>query len=209
MALADGGPDVTQHFQPEEERGLKTHVWAARTPSTLRVQEKTVWGRQNHRSPSQVFRPKDGRRPRRLDVGFQPASFFREKVLRNISEEIQGPYGSRRKARRGTRSCRRAVTRHRSLGPVVCGEIGRPGAISGRDLGVLALGAGKLALVSPNQHPPHIAVRVDEVALAQAARDAGKPVDRHRDGTRGIYVTDLDGNQVELICYPDEGTVYR
>ena len=72
----------------------------------------------------------------------------------------------------------------------------------------LRLGQGKLALVTPTQHPPHTAVRVDAETLTEAARQAGKTVDGHRDGTRGIYVSDPDGNQVELICYPAGGTVY-
>lgn len=72
----------------------------------------------------------------------------------------------------------------------------------------LKLGRGKLALVTPAQHPPHVAVRVDEATLAQAAEEAGKAIDGHRDGTRGIYVPDPDGNQVELICYPAGETVY-
>ncbi len=73
----------------------------------------------------------------------------------------------------------------------------------------LKLGQGKLALVTPAQHPPHVAVRVDEATLERVAKDAGKAVDRHRDGTKGIYVSDLDGNQVELICYPVGETVYE
>ena len=73
----------------------------------------------------------------------------------------------------------------------------------------LRLGQGKLALVTPSQHPPHTSVRVDEAALAQAAAEAGKPVDAHRDGTRGIYISDPDGNQVEMICYPPGETVYE
>lgn len=73
----------------------------------------------------------------------------------------------------------------------------------------LRLGQGKLALVTPNQHPPHMALRVDEATLREAAQSAGKPVDRHRDGTRGIYIDDPDGNQVELICYPTGETVYK
>ena len=73
----------------------------------------------------------------------------------------------------------------------------------------LKLGQGKLALVTPSQHPPHAAVRVSEAALKQAAAEAGKAVDTHRDGTKGIYVSDPDGNQVELICYPPGKTVYE
>ncbi len=73
----------------------------------------------------------------------------------------------------------------------------------------LQLGQGKLALVTPAQHPPHTAVRVDEATLEAAAVGTGKRVDRHRDGTKGIYIADPDGNQVELICYPPGETVYE
>jgi catechol 2,3-dioxygenase-like lactoylglutathione lyase family enzyme len=72
----------------------------------------------------------------------------------------------------------------------------------------LRLGQGKLALVTPEQHPPHVALRVSEEELSFAAQRAGKPIDRHRDGTTGIYVSDPQGNQVELICYPKGETVY-
>lgn len=73
----------------------------------------------------------------------------------------------------------------------------------------LQLGQGKLALVTPKQHPPHIALRVDESALENAARNVGKPIDAHRDGTRGIYVDDPFDNAVELICYPAGETAYE
>ena len=73
----------------------------------------------------------------------------------------------------------------------------------------LKLGQGKLALVTPTQHPPHTAIRVEEATLDKAAMQAGKPVDTHRDGTKGIYIADPDGNQVELICYPPGETVYE
>ncbi len=72
----------------------------------------------------------------------------------------------------------------------------------------LKIGQGKLALVTPSQHPPHVALRVDESTLEAAARRADVPIDRHRDGTTGIYVNDPDGNAVELICYPPGETAY-
>lgn len=72
----------------------------------------------------------------------------------------------------------------------------------------LRVGQGKVALVTPSQHPPHLALRVDEAELAKVAAAAALPVDSHRDGTKGIYVRDPDGNVVELICYPEGGTVY-
>ena len=68
----------------------------------------------------------------------------------------------------------------------------------------LRIGQGKLALVSPQQHPPRVALRVDLPTLEEAARKAGKPIDKHRDGTQGIYVNDPAGNVVELIYYPPE-----
>ena len=72
----------------------------------------------------------------------------------------------------------------------------------------LKVGQGKLALVTPSQHPPHVALRVDESTLEAAATRAGKPIDAHRDGTKGIYVDDPSGNAIELICYPPGETVY-
>lgn len=72
----------------------------------------------------------------------------------------------------------------------------------------MKVGQGKVALVTPAQHPAHIALRVDQSTLDTMAAHAGKPIDRHRDGTIGIYVNDPSGNVVELICYPPGETVY-
>jgi catechol 2,3-dioxygenase-like lactoylglutathione lyase family enzyme len=73
----------------------------------------------------------------------------------------------------------------------------------------LRVGGVKVALVTPTQHPPHVAIRVDESQLATAAFEAGVPIDKHRDGTTGIYLHDPFGNAVELICYPPGKTVYE
>lgn len=73
----------------------------------------------------------------------------------------------------------------------------------------LQCGSVKLALVTPTQHPPHVAFRVTEQQLAQAAATANKPIDHHRDGTTGIYINDPFGNSVELICYPPKQTIYE
>ena len=72
----------------------------------------------------------------------------------------------------------------------------------------LNVGGTKVALVTPTQHPPHIAVRVSEAQLAEAAGAAKLPIDAHRDGTKGIYIHDPFGNAVELICYPVGETIY-
>ncbi len=73
----------------------------------------------------------------------------------------------------------------------------------------LKLGQGKLALVTPAQHPPHLALRVDEKTLESAAARAHTTIDHHRDGTTGFYLDDPAGNSVELICYPPGETVYE
>ncbi|MEL7239579.1 MAG: VOC family protein [Planctomycetota bacterium] len=72
----------------------------------------------------------------------------------------------------------------------------------------LKMGTVKLALVTPGQHPPHVALRVDEDQLAQQAAAIGMKPDTHRDGTAGVYMKDPDGNAVELIYYPDSETAY-
>lgn len=50
----------------------------------------------------------------------------------------------------------------------------------------------KLALVVPDQHPPHIAFVHPEAAMFG-------PLKRHRDGTRSVYVVDPAGNAVEIM----------
>jgi len=72
----------------------------------------------------------------------------------------------------------------------------------------LNIGGMKLALVTPTQHPPHVAVRVSEEELNRAAEGAKIAIDTHRDRTKGIYLHDPFGNAVELICYPAGGTIY-
>ena len=73
----------------------------------------------------------------------------------------------------------------------------------------LNVGGQKLALVTPTQHPPHVAIEVTPKQLEQAAKTANVPIDHHRDGTTGIYIHDPFGNAVELICYPAGKTVYE
>jgi len=72
----------------------------------------------------------------------------------------------------------------------------------------LNIGGQKLALVTPTQHPPHVAVSVSEEELVAASRQTGIPIDSHRDGTKGIYIHDPFGNAIELICYPPGQTIY-
>lgn len=54
-----------------------------------------------------------------------------------------------------------------------------------------------LALVTPGQHPGHVAFAVDLEQVATAG-----PVQLHRDGTQSTYIDDGQGNSVELIHDP-------
>ena len=51
----------------------------------------------------------------------------------------------------------------------------------------------KLALVIPEQHPPHVAF------ASPRAEDFGE-LKTHRDGTRSVYVSDPSGNSVEIMA---------
>jgi extradiol dioxygenase family protein len=73
----------------------------------------------------------------------------------------------------------------------------------------LNVGGQKIALVSPTQHPPHLALRVTETELDQAAKTHAIKIGTHRDGTRGIYLHDPFGNAVELIHYPPKQPAYE
>lgn len=52
-----------------------------------------------------------------------------------------------------------------------------------------------LALVRPEEHPPHVAVLTP---------DAGPAAATHRDGTRSVYLADSEGNTIELLERPSE-----
>ena len=49
-----------------------------------------------------------------------------------------------------------------------------------------------LALVLPDQHPPHIAIERPDA-------DAYGPLTPHRDGTASVYIEDPWGNSVEFL----------
>jgi catechol 2,3-dioxygenase-like lactoylglutathione lyase family enzyme len=51
----------------------------------------------------------------------------------------------------------------------------------------------QLALVIPEQHPPHIAFSHPDAA-------SFGPLKTHRDGTRSTYIADSSGNPVEIMA---------
>jgi catechol 2,3-dioxygenase-like lactoylglutathione lyase family enzyme len=66
----------------------------------------------------------------------------------------------------------------------------------------LKVGGSKIALVTPGQHPPHVAFAVTPERLGELSASYGKATQPHRDGTSSFYVEDPSGNAIELIAYP-------
>lgn len=69
----------------------------------------------------------------------------------------------------------------------------------------LESGDTKIAFVTPKQHPPHIAFKVEsqeqEDFLNEVFPNHGWKL--HRDGTESFYTRDPSGNFVEFIKYND------
>jgi catechol 2,3-dioxygenase-like lactoylglutathione lyase family enzyme len=68
--------------------------------------------------------------------------------------------------------------------------------------GLIEAGGVQLAFVTADQHPDHLAFRVDEEELERLAADGGHAVAGHRDGTRSFYVEAPGGQVIEVIAYP-------
>jgi hypothetical protein len=63
-------------------------------------------------------------------------------------------------------------------------------------------GGAKLAFVMPEQHPNHIAYRVDDATLERMAAERGAEIAVHRDATRSFYAHGPGALCVEVIAYP-------
>ena len=60
----------------------------------------------------------------------------------------------------------------------------------------------QLALVMPNQHPPHIAFCISEETAR--AEYSNKKFKLHRDGTKSFYQRDNQNNIIEIIVRPND-----
>ncbi|MEJ7798811.1 MAG: VOC family protein [Solirubrobacteraceae bacterium] len=69
--------------------------------------------------------------------------------------------------------------------------------------GLLEAGGAKLAFVSADQHPDHLAYRVSDEELKRLAAEHGATIDAHRDGSRSFYLQSPGDHPVELIAYPN------
>ena len=63
---------------------------------------------------------------------------------------------------------------------------------------LLTIGESKIALVSNDMHPPHIAFKLSDPGMFPE----GLSVKTHRDGSDYVYFEDPDKNVVELIVFP-------
>jgi hypothetical protein len=64
-------------------------------------------------------------------------------------------------------------------------------------------GGARLAFVLPDQHPSHLAYRVDAQELERLAAEHGARIATHRDATRSIYIEGPGSLATELIAYPE------
>ena len=63
----------------------------------------------------------------------------------------------------------------------------------------------KIAFVLEDQHPPHLAFRIDSrEELERRALAANATVDVHRDRSESFYQDDPAGNAIEFVYYPAE-----
>ena len=60
----------------------------------------------------------------------------------------------------------------------------------------------KLAFVMADQHPNHLAWRVDDAELERMAAEQGAEIATHRDRTRSFYIAGPGGMATEVIAYP-------
>jgi len=61
----------------------------------------------------------------------------------------------------------------------------------------------KIAFVIESQHPPHLAMRIDDKSQFEAeAMRHGKKVSVHRDLSESFYFNDPSGNMIEVMYYP-------
>ncbi len=72
----------------------------------------------------------------------------------------------------------------------------------------LEAGGARLAFVLRDQHPGHLAFRVEDVDLERLAAERGATIRPHRDGSRSFYLEAPGGQSIEIISYP-KGDPFR
>ena len=68
---------------------------------------------------------------------------------------------------------------------------------------LIEAGGSRVAFVSADEHPDHLAYSVSVSELERLANEHGSEIDPHRDGSRSFYLDAPGGHRLELIAYPD------
>lgn len=69
--------------------------------------------------------------------------------------------------------------------------------------GLLEAGGAKLAFVTAEEHPNHLAFKVSGDELERLAASSGAEIVTHRDASRSFYLDAPGGQRVEVIAYAD------
>jgi catechol 2,3-dioxygenase-like lactoylglutathione lyase family enzyme len=69
--------------------------------------------------------------------------------------------------------------------------------------GLIEAGGVKIAFVTAEQHPDHVAWRVSDEELEALAARHQMAIHPHRDGTRSFYLEAPGGQAIEVIAYPE------
>lgn len=65
-------------------------------------------------------------------------------------------------------------------------------------------GGVRIAFVLPEQHPDHVAYRVDAARLEELAARHGVAIATHRDASRSIYLEGPGTLCAEIVSYPED-----
>jgi catechol 2,3-dioxygenase-like lactoylglutathione lyase family enzyme len=69
--------------------------------------------------------------------------------------------------------------------------------------GLIEAGGARVAFVTAEQHPDHLAYKVSDAELERLAAEHGIAISPHRDGSRSFYLDAPGDHRVEVIAYPD------
>jgi catechol 2,3-dioxygenase-like lactoylglutathione lyase family enzyme len=69
--------------------------------------------------------------------------------------------------------------------------------------GLIEAGGARVAFVTAEQHPDHLAYKVSGAELERLAAEHGVAITPHRDGSRSFYLEAPGDHRVEVIAYPD------
>ncbi len=69
---------------------------------------------------------------------------------------------------------------------------------------LLDSGGARIAFVLPEQHPDHVAYRVDNARLDEMAAQHGVDIAVHRDASRSIYLEGPGALCAEIVAYPED-----